>query len=93
MVEGRVRQPALLCQQARKLGIMKPRLWTLSQIQDDGRRVCKAWKRKLELYAPALHSEHVRDLLVEAEANRQTERVKTFVSFLPKKREETCGAF
>ena len=75
MIEGRVRQPGLLCKQARKLGILKPRLWTLEQVQE-GRRVCKAWTRELELYAPALRFEHVRDLLIDAEAKGQTERVK-----------------
>jgi hypothetical protein len=76
MIEGRVRQPGLLCQQARKFGIMKPRLWSLEQVQE-GPRVCKAWKRELELsYAPALRFEHLRDLLIDAEAKGQTEQVK-----------------
>jgi hypothetical protein len=75
MIEGRVRQPGLLCQQACKLGIMKPRLWTLEQVQE-GHQVCKAWKRELELYAPAFCFEHVRDLLIDAEAKGQSERVK-----------------
>lgn len=83
MVEGRVRQPSLLCQQARKLGIMQPRQWTLEQIQE-GRRVCKAWKRELELYSPALRKEHLVDRLIEAEANGQTERAKAIRALLTK---------
>jgi hypothetical protein len=54
---------------------MKPRQWTLEQIQE-GRRVCKAWKRELELYSHAMQKEHLADRLIEAEANEQPVRAK-----------------
>jgi hypothetical protein len=75
MHEGRVKNPALLCRQARKLGILTPSRWTLTECQM-GVIVSRAWKRRLGKYAPSLRFEHNQRLLLEAEASGDVERAK-----------------
>ena len=75
MQENRVRNTGILCKKARKLGIEAPRQWSIEECRH-GLAICKAWKRKLHKYAPALRKEHLQDLLLDAEANKDTERAK-----------------
>lgn len=72
---GNVKNPGLLCRQARRLGIVAPKLWTLEECYM-GVAVSKAWKRKLGRYAPTLRFEHNQQCLLEAEADGDTERAK-----------------
>ena len=73
MVDGRIKNPGLLCQQARKLGIDKPSRWTKEEILH-GRAIALAWKRQLRPDAPMIRREHLSNCLVEAEASDDTER-------------------
>ena len=82
-LEGKVHNPGVMYKMARKLGIMQPRQWSLEEIQH-GRAICKAWKRDLEKSAPALRSEHLRDCLIEAEAQQQVERAKALREMIDK---------
>jgi hypothetical protein len=67
MKEGRVRNPGLLCKQARRLGIVAPKRWSLDELEQ-GREISKAWKRSLEPLAPSLRTDFLANKLVEAEA-------------------------
>ena len=73
MVEGKVRNPGLLCKQARKLGIEKPSKWTREEILH-GRAISLAWKRHLRPEAPVIRREHLSNCLLEAEATGDSER-------------------
>lgn len=84
-LEGKVHNPGVMYKMARKLGIMQPRQWSLEleEIQY-GPAICKAWKRDLEKSAPALRSEHLRDCLIEAEAQQQADRAKALRKMIDK---------
>ena len=88
MHEGRVKNTGLLCKQARHLGIVAPRHWTLEDCQM-GVAVSKAWKRRLGKYAPGLRVEHNQQCLLEAEAAGDDERAKAIRTMMA--REESAN--
>ena len=73
MIDGQVRNPGLLCKQARKLGIDKPKQWTKEEILH-GRAIAIAWKRYLRPESSVLRREHLGNCLVSAEAAGDTDR-------------------
>jgi hypothetical protein len=75
MAEGKIRNPGLLCRQARKLGIVAPSQWSLAELIQ-GRNISKAWKRELEPIGPVLRTEHLSNCLLDAEARKDEERAK-----------------
>jgi hypothetical protein len=75
MKEGKVRNPGLLCQQARRLGIVAPSRWSVKELKQ-GREISKAWKRELENVGPVLRTEHLTTCLLDAEARKDEERAK-----------------
>jgi hypothetical protein len=81
MKEGRVRNPGLLCKQARKLGIVASKRWSMEELEQ-GREISKAWKRSLEPFAPSLRSDFLGNQLVEAEATENTEKVRALSNMI-----------
>jgi hypothetical protein len=75
MTEGKIRNPGLLCKQARKLGIVAPSRWSRAELIQ-GRNISKAWKRELEPVGPVLRTEHLSNCLLDAEARKDDERAK-----------------
>lgn len=75
MKYGGVKNTGLLCRKARRLGIEKPRQWTVEQLRH-GRAISKAWKRKLKPEAPILRKEHLSSRLVQAKADGDKEKEK-----------------
>jgi hypothetical protein len=66
--EGKIRNVGNLCRLARKRGIKRPKQLTVEEITKR-RAYAKARKRELRRTAPALRREHLRNLLLAAEAN------------------------
>eukprot|EP00956_Cyclotella_meneghiniana_P032414 scaffold89146_cov64-Cyclotella_meneghiniana.AAC.5 len=75
MQEGTVRNTGVLCKAARRLGIVAPIRWSISECVH-GIVVCKAWKQKLSKFGPSLWAEHLQECLLDAEAKGDTERAK-----------------
>jgi hypothetical protein len=68
MHDGKIRNVGNLCRLARKRGIKRPKQLTVEEIHKR-RAYARARKRSLRRMAPALQREHLRNLLLEAEAN------------------------
>lgn len=88
MHEGRVKNIGLLCKQARKLGIVAPKRWSLADCHM-GVAVSKSWKRRLGKFAPGLRFEHNQQCLLEAEAEGDVERAKAIRAMMT--REESAN--
>jgi hypothetical protein len=73
MVDGRIQNHGILCKKARKLGIVAPRSWSREELVH-GRRVSIAWKRELEKTGPVDRKDHLSQLLLQAEAEKDEER-------------------
>jgi uncharacterized protein (UPF0332 family) len=74
MHDGKIQNVGNLCRLARKRGIKWPRQLSVEEIRHR-RAYAKARKRELWKTAPALCREHLRNLLVEAEAKGHEELV------------------
>jgi hypothetical protein len=88
MQEGTVHNTGLLCKAARKLGIVAPIRWSIPECLH-GMAVCRAWKQKLMKYAPSLRFEHLQERLLEAEANRDTEKAKAIRTMMTREESAT----
>ena len=88
MQEGTVRITGLLCNAARKLGIVAPIRWSIPECLHC-MAVCRAWKRKLTKYAPSLWFEHLQECLFEAEANGDREQAKAIQTMMTREESAT----
>lgn len=71
---------------ARKIGIVAPKHWSVEECQH-AIEVCKYWKKRLSVYAPALRLEHQQQRLLDAEASNDVERARAIRASMV--REET----
>jgi hypothetical protein len=81
MKQGRKRNPGVLCESTRLLGIASPKMWTIEECEY-GIEVCLAWKRKLRKYTPAMRFEHLQFCLIEAKASGDTEQAKAICTMM-----------
>lgn len=88
MVQGKIRNPGLLCKKARKLGIVNPRGWSLEDILQ-GRAISKSWKHQLQLSANSLRTEHLQLRLLAAEADDDKDRASAVRAMIKREEDST----
>jgi hypothetical protein len=90
MHEGKIKNVGNLCRLARKRGIKRP--WQLSVEEIRQRRAyAKARKWELRKTAPALRQEHLRNLLLEAEATGNDDHASDIKAIMDREGIHECG--